>query len=74
MKKTWKALMSFALIAAMVFGLSACGEQTQYQQQDQQRGDSFRHDHPPFRTIGPKGPEKRNALFPGKRAKNGLTV
>ena len=25
MKKTWKALMSFALIAAMVFGLSACG-------------------------------------------------
>ena len=25
MKKTWKALLSFALIAAMVFGLSACG-------------------------------------------------
>ena len=25
MKKTWKAIMSFALIAAMAFGLAACG-------------------------------------------------
>ena len=25
MKKTWKAIMSFAVIAAMVFGLTACG-------------------------------------------------